>query len=216
MTGAPARPIRIVAVDDHEMIREGLRAILEPEPDLELVAECSRGGEVVGVVERYHPDVVLLDARLPDIGGAEVCRALAEAQPEVAVIILTTYTDEELVRACIAAGARGYVVKDVERFELRESIRAVAAGESVLSPQVTGKVMDGLRSRSGGALDVALNQSQIAILRLVAKGYSNREIAAQISLSENTVKTHLQTVFGKLQVRNRVEAAMLASRRHLI
>lgn len=210
------RPVRIVVVDDHEMIREGVKAMLEPEPDLELVAECGRGDEVAATVERCAPDVVLLDARLPDVSGPEVCRALTESHPETAVIFLTTYTDEDLVDACLKAGARGYVVKDVERFELKESIRAVARGESVLSPQVMGKVLRRLRAGTAANPEVALNQSQIAILRLVAKGYSNREIAAEVRLSENTVKTHLQIVFAKLEVRNRVEAAMLASRRHLI
>jgi DNA-binding NarL/FixJ family response regulator len=216
MTQTRTRPIRVLVVDDHEMIREGLKAMLEPEPDLELIADCGRGDEVPGLVAKHRPDVVLLDARLPDISGAEVCRSLTEADPELAVIILTTYTDEDLVNACVSAGARGYVVKDVERFELKESIRAVARGESVLSPQVMGKVMGRLRSKDAHGSDVVFNQSQIAILRLVTKGYSNREIASEVRLSENTVKTHLQVVFAKLEVRNRVEAAMLATRRHLI
>jgi two-component system, NarL family, response regulator DevR len=211
-----SRHIRILVVDDHEMIREGVRAILEPEPDLELVAECGRADEAAALVERHRPDIVLLDARLPDVSGAEVCRSLTTTYPDLAVIILTTYTEEELVAACIDAGARGYVVKDVERFALKESIRAVARGESVISPQLMGKVMHRLRARSTEPAHIALNHSQIAILRLVAKGYSNREIATHVGLSENTIKTHLQAIFGKLHVRNRVEAAMLASRRHLI
>lgn len=209
--------IRIMVVDDHEMVREGLKAMLEPEPDFDVVAEAGQGARVLELVESARPDVVLLDARLPDVSGPEVCRALAQREPEVRVIILSTYTDDDLVEACVRAGARGYVVKDVERFALKESIRAVCRGQSVLSPQVAGAVMSRLRRDPGRSVSsVSLNQSQIAILRLIARGYSNREIAAEIHLSENTVKTHLQAIFTKLGVRNRVEAAMVASRNHLI
>jgi two-component system response regulator DevR len=208
--------IRIMVVDDHEMVREGVKAMLEPEPDFEVVAEAGLGGRVADVVARSSPDVVLLDARLPDVSGPEVCRELRQAHPDVRVIILSTYTDAGLVEACIKAGAHGYVVKDVERFGLKESIRAVFRGQSVLSPQVAGPVLDRLRIEPEPPAGVSLSQSQVAILRLMARGYSNREIAAQVHLSENTVKTHVQGIFSKLGVRNRVEAAMVASRRHLV
>jgi DNA-binding NarL/FixJ family response regulator len=141
---------------------------------------------------------------------------VVQANSDVQVIILSTFTDDDLVEACVKAGARGYVVKDVEDFGLKQSIRAVSRGQSVLSPKVVGKVMDRLRAGVPGSPEEALNRSQIAILRLIIKGYSNREIATEIHLSENTIKTHLQAIFAKLGVRNRVEAAMLASRRHLI
>ncbi len=212
----PRRRIRILVVDDHVMVREGIKTMLERERDFEVVGETGRGGEVAGLVTSSRPDVVLLDARLPDISGPDVCRALSQSDPEVRVIILSTYTDQDLVEACVKAGARGYVVKDVESFGLKESIRAVSRGQQVLSPQVAGKVMDRLRTQMPGGSGAALNRSQIAILRLIAKGYSNREIANELYLSENTIKTHLQRIFSKLGVRNRVEAAMLASRRHLI
>jgi DNA-binding NarL/FixJ family response regulator len=209
--------IRIMVVDDHEMVREGIKAILEGEPDFEIVSETGLGEEVGELAARTRPDVVLLDARLPDISGPEVCRRLTGSQPEAGVVILTTFTDDELVDACVQAGAKGYVVKDVERFWLKESIRSVSRGESVLSPQVASKLMERMRREAptvtGG---VSLNRSQVTILRLVARGYSNREIAAEMNLSENTVKTHLQGIYGKLGVRNRVEAAMLASKRHLV
>jgi two-component system response regulator DevR len=209
-------PIRILLVDDHQMVREGLKAMLQPEPDFDVVGETGLGNDVVALVEQRRPDVVLLDAHLPDMSGPEVCRSVVQANPDVRVIILSTFTDDDLVEACVKAGARGYVVKDVEDFGLKQSIRAVSRGQSVLSPQVAGKVMDRLRAGLPGAGEEALNRSQIAILRLIIKGYSNREIATEIHLSENTVKTHLQAIFAKLGVRNRVEAAMLASRRHLI
>jgi DNA-binding NarL/FixJ family response regulator len=200
-------------VDDHEMVREGLMSMLSSEPDFEVVGQTGFGEAVAELVETSRPDVVLLDARLPDISGVEVCRRLGRTHPGVAVVILTTYTDIELVEECLQAGARGYVVKDVERFSLKESIRAVSRGQAVLAPQVAGQIIDRLRSRQAGERRPAgLNASQVAILRLISRGHSNREIAADVHLSENTVKTHVQEIFRKLGVRNRVEAAILAGK----
>jgi two-component system response regulator DevR len=205
--------IRVLIVDDHEMVREGLMAMLQPEPDFDVVGQTGRGGGVVELVEATRADVVLLDARLPDVSGVEVCRRLSLSHPEVSVVILTTYTDPDLVQECIQAGARGYVVKDVERFSLKESIRAVYRGQAVLAPQVAGQVIAGARTRQqAGSRRAALSASQVAILRLISRGHSNREIAAEVHLSENTVKTHVQEIFRKLGVRNRVEAAILAGK----
>jgi DNA-binding NarL/FixJ family response regulator len=205
--------IRVLIVDDHEMVREGLMAMLQTEDDFEVVGQTGSGAAVAELVESTRPDVVLLDARLPDVSGVEVCRRLSRSHPAVAVVILTTYTDADLVHECIQAGARGYVVKDVERFSLRESIRAVYRGEAVLAPQVAGHVIEQARSRqTGGSTRAALSVSQVAILRLISRGHSNREIAAEVHLSENTVKTHVQEIFRKLGVRNRVEAAILAGK----
>jgi DNA-binding NarL/FixJ family response regulator len=204
----------VLIVDDHEMVRIGLKAILQAEPDLQVVGETGLGGEVAELVAARSPDLVLLDARLPDTSGPEVCRQLRRSRPEIPVIILSSYTDDELVEECVQAGARGYVVKDIERFSLSESIRAVHGGQAVLAPQVAGRILDRVRDRVvqvGGP--TVLNRSQVAILRLVRRGYSNREIATEVHLSENTVKTHLQDVFRKLGARNRVEAAMLAAER---
>ncbi len=205
--------IRILVVDDHEMVREGLMAMLQSEPDFDVVGQTGRGAEVVDLVEATRSDVVLLDARLPDVSGVEVCRRLTQSHPEVAVVILTTYTDPDLVQECIQAGARGYVVKDVERFSLKESIRAVYRGQSVLAPQVAGQVIERARTRQPAVSRRAtLSASQVSILRLISRGHSNREIAAEVHLSENTVKTHVQEIFRKLGVRNRVEAAILAGK----
>jgi two-component system, NarL family, response regulator DevR len=205
--------IRVLIVDDHEMVREGLMAMLMPERDIEVVGQTGYGEAVVELVETARPDVVLLDARLPDISGVEVCRRLSHSHPSVAVVILTTYTDADLVQECIQAGARGYVVKDVERFSLKESIRSVYRGQAVLAPQVAGHVIEGARTRQQAASRrAALSASQVSILRLISRGHSNREIAAEVHLSENTVKTHVQEIFRKLGVRNRVEAAILAGK----
>lgn len=208
-----ASRIRVLIVDDHEMVREGLMSMLRSEPDFEVVGQTGRGEEVAALVETSKPDVVLLDTRLPDVSGVEVCRRLTRKHPEVAVVILTTYTDVELVEECLQAGARGYVVKDVERFSLKESIRAVHRGQAVLAPQVAGQLIDRMRK---GTLEekrpAGLSASQVAILRLISRGHSNREIAADVHLSENTVKSHVQEIFRKLGVRNRVEAAILAGK----
>jgi len=213
MSVRQATRIRVLIVDDHEMVREGLMAMLQPEQDFEVVGQTGHGLEVADLVQSTRPDVVLLDARLPDLSGVEVCRRLAISHPDVSVVILTTYTDPDLVQECIQAGARGYVVKDVERFSLKESIRAVYRGQSVLAPQVAGHVMEGARAREqAGSRRAALSASQVAILRLISRGHSNREIAAEVHLSENTVKTHVQEIFRKLGVRNRVEAAILAGK----
>lgn len=208
----PDAPIRILLVDDHEMVREGLIAMLQPEPDFEVVGQTGSGTAVAELVESSRPEVVLLDARLPDVSGVEVCRQLSRSHPGVSVVILTTYTDRELVQECLAAGARGYVVKDVERFSLKESIRAVHRGHAVLAPQVAGHVIERMRRPQPEEQTPALNASQVAILRLMSRGHSNREIAAEVHLSENTVKTHVQEIFRKLGVRNRVEAAILAGK----
>jgi len=208
----PADPIRILIVDDHEMVREGLISMLRPEPDFEIVGQAGYGAAVAGLVEQSRPDVVLLDARLPDVSGVEVCRRLGRTHPDVSVVILTTYTDGGLVQECLQAGARGYVVKDVERFGLKESIRAVHRGQAVLAPQVAGQVIERMRHPRPEEGRLALNASQVAILRLISRGHSNREIAAEVHLSENTVKTHVQEIFRKLGVRNRVEAAIEAGK----
>ncbi|HEV3266240.1 MAG TPA: response regulator transcription factor [Acidimicrobiales bacterium] len=206
--------IRIAIIDDHEMVREGLRAILDTEPDFDVVAESGTADDVVQLVGAANPEVILLDARLPGLSGPAACRLLAASHPEVAVLIISTYSDDELVDECIRAGARGYLIKDIERFSLKESIRAVHRGEGAVSPAVAGKVLDRLRSAENAETptEPKLSESQREILRLIAEGYSNREIASRVYLSENTVKSHVQEIFRKLDVRNRVEAAILATK----
>jgi DNA-binding NarL/FixJ family response regulator len=206
------RVIRLLVVDDHEMVREGLRAILAGEPDLKVVGEAGSADNLLELVEQTKPDVVLLDARLPGMSGPEACAQLTQSYPELQVLIVSTYTDDGLVRECIAAGARGYVVKDIDRFELKAAVRSVYRGEGVVSPAVAGKVLDQLRAAPAPPSTSLLNDSQLQILKLIAVGYSNREIAARVHLSENTIKSHVQEIFRKLGVRTRVEAALRASR----
>jgi DNA-binding NarL/FixJ family response regulator len=204
--------IRVLLVDDHEIAKTGLRTMLEPEPDLEVVGEASSANGIIDLIERTSPDVVLLDARLPGTSGAEACRMLRSSHSDVSVIMVTTYTDDALVDECLGAGAKGYIVKDVERFHLKEAIRAVARGQAVLSPSVTHRLLQ--RRRLGTNADAApvLTDGQLALLRHVAEGLSNREIARRVHLSENTVKSQLQEIFRRMEVRNRTEAALRATR----
>jgi DNA-binding NarL/FixJ family response regulator len=209
--------IRIVIVDDHEMVREGLRVMLGAEEDFEIVGEAASADHLDALVDTTRPDIVLLDARLPGISGPEACRRLLESHPDLPVIIVSTYSDEELVDECITAGARGFVVKDIERFSLKQSIRAVHRGEGIIAPAVARPLLERLRRPDSAAPGQRrLSDSQLEILRLMAEGLSNKEIAGRVHLSEHTVKSHAQEIFQKLEVRNRVQAALWASRSGLI
>jgi two-component system, NarL family, response regulator DevR len=205
--------ISVLIIDDHEMVREGLKAMLVTEPDFSIVGDAANAEQALELVERLHPDVALLDVRLPGVSGVEVCRTVSERYPETAVIILTTFTDENLVARCIQAGARGFIVKDIERFDLKRSIRAVARGEAAIDSKAAVAVLAQLRRVPQVAEEAApepLSSQQIVILRLVAQGLSSREIATQLYLSENTVKGYVQEILHRLGVKNRTEAVMVA------
>jgi len=207
--------ITVMIIDDHEIVREGIKAILRDDPGFEVVAESGTANNIGELVASAMPDVILLDARLPGLSGAEACRQLATTYPDIPVLIVSTYSDSDLVGDCIKAGARGYVVKDIEQFGLKESIRAIHRGEGAMSPAVAAKVIDRLRNEENQAPSEPqspLSDTQMEVLRLIAAGFSNREIAARVYLSENTIKSHVQEIFRKLDVANRVEAALRASR----
>lgn len=205
--------IRLLIIDDHEMVREGLKAMLMAEPDFSIVGDAANAEQAFALIERLHPDVMLLDVRLPGMSGVEVCRTVTEKYPETAVIILTTFTDEALVAQCIQAGARGFIIKDIERFDLKRSIRAVARGEAAIDPKAAVAVFAQLRRSPSQLHEPApepLSSQQLVILRLVAQGLSSREIAQQLYLSENTVKGYVQEILHRLGVKNRTEAVMVA------
>lgn len=205
--------IRLLIIDDHEMVREGLKAMLSAEPDFTIVGAAANADQAFALVERQRPDVILLDIRLPGASGIEVCRTVTERYPEIAVIILTTFTDESLVEQCIKAGARGFIVKDIERFDLKRSIRAVARGEAAIDTKAAVAVLAQLRrtpQNKNEPVQEPLSSQQIVILRLVAQGLSSREIAARLYLSENTVKGYVQEILHRLGVKNRTEAVMVA------
>jgi two-component system, NarL family, response regulator DevR len=205
--------IRLLIVDDHEMVREGLKAMLVSEPDFSIVGDAANAEQALELIGRLLPDIVLLDVRLPGASGIDVCRAVTEQYPQVAVIFLTTYTDENLVAQCIQAGARGFIVKDIERFDLKRAIRAVARGEATIDPKAAVAVLAQLRRAPQAVPEPSpesLSPQQLVILRLVAQGLSSREIAAQLYLSENTVKGYVQEILHRLGVKNRTEAVMVA------
>ena len=210
---------RLLIIDDHEMVREGLKAMLVTEPDFDIVGGAANAGQALEMIEHLHPDVVLLDVRLPDASGVEVCQILGKRFPEIGVIILTTFTDEQLVMQCIHAGAKGFIIKDIERFDLKRSIRAVARGEAVIDAKTAAAVsIQSLRQSKVNTepLLESLTAQQLVILRLVAQGLSSREIGLQLYLSENTVKGYVQEILHRLSVKNRTEAVMVAVKARLV
>jgi DNA-binding NarL/FixJ family response regulator len=207
--------IRILIVDDHALLREGLKTVLAAQPDFEVVGESGSAESLTDLVEAAQPDVVVLDALLPGVSGPEACRRLRSTHRDVRVLILTTFLDDQLVDECIDAGANGYVVKDVEQFALVDNIRAVYRGDGVLAPSVAGRLLARLQGDDRPPTTTprpALNDNQLQILRLIGEGNTNREIAKEVHLSELTVKSYLQDIYRKLGVRNRVEAALVATR----
>ena len=205
--------IRLLIVDDHEMVREGLKAMLVAEPDFAIVGDAANAEQTLEMIEHLHPDVVLLDIRLPGMSGIDLCRTITNQYPQTAVLMLTTFTDETLVAQCIQAGARGFIIKDIERFDLKRSIRAVARGEAFIDPKAAVAVLAQLRRAMQVNQEPSpepLSTQQIVILRLVAQGLSSREIATQLYLSENTVKGYVQEILHRLGVKNRTEAVMVA------
>ena len=205
--------IRLVIIDDHEMVREGLKAILVTEPDFSIVGEAANAEQALELIERLRPEIALLDVRLPGVSGIEVCRIVTEQYPETSVIILTSYTDEQLIAQCIQAGAKGFILKDVERFDLKRAIRAVARGEAAIDTKAAATILAQLRRvplEKAEPLKEPLSSQQIVILRLVAQGLSSREIGTQLYLSENTVKGYVQEILHRLGVKNRTEAVMVA------
>jgi two-component system, NarL family, response regulator DevR len=203
--------IRLLIIDDHEMVREGLKAMLVTEPDFAIVGDAANAEQAFALIESLRPDIVLLDIRLPGVSGIDICRTVTEKYPETKVIILTTFTDENLVAQCVQAGARGFIVKDIERFDLKRSIRAVARGEAAIDTKAAAAVLSQLRHAKHVEEEPSpLSAQQLVILRLVAQGLSSREIATQLYLSENTVKGYVQEILHRLGVKNRTEAVMVA------
>ena len=210
--------IRILLVDDHALVREGTRRLLETENDVQVVAEASSGEEAIEVARSLQPDIAVMDIAMPGIGGIEATRAIKKYCPETAVLILSAYDDEPYLLALLDAGAAGFLLKNVHGQELIQAIRAVARGESLLQPSIAEKMMRRLSARPDTTLRSTnvLSEREFDVLRLAARGLPNKEIAARMSLSIRTVHSHLANIFMKMQVGSRTEAVLLALRQGMI
>ncbi|HEV8249382.1 MAG TPA: response regulator transcription factor [Gaiellaceae bacterium] len=207
--------IRVLLVDDQELVRAGFRMILDAEPDLEIVAEAGDGLEALEAADRHTIDVALMDIRMPNLDGIEATRRLLERSPETRVLMLTTFDLNEYVYEALRAGASGFLLKDAPPEKLVEAIRIVADGEALLAPSITRRVIEEYVSRppAGNGLPTELDEltsRELEVLRLVARGLSNAEIAGQLFLGETTVKTHVAHILQKLRLRDRVQAVVLA------
>ena len=206
---APATKATVLLVDDHALLRTGVANIINQEPDLEVVAEAGNGADGVVAFERHHPDVTLVDLRMPVMEGVELVRQIRERDPRARVIVLTTYdTDDEISRA-LKAGAKAYALKDITAEDLVACIRDVLAGKTYIAPAAAAKLAEGVTR-------VQLTPREMATLRLMADGKANKEIAGELGISDRTVKTHLGHLFEKLGVTSRTEAIKVATRRGLV
>ena len=205
--------IRIFLLDDHELVRRGLRDLIETEEDLEVTGEASTADEALRRVAAAQPDVAVLDVRLPDGNGVEVCREIRSHHPSVACLMLTSFADDEALFDAIMAGASGYVLKQVRGNELVEDIRRVAAGQSLLDPGVTARVLDRLRRGPEQDEELAsLTDQEQNILELLAEGLTNRQIGERMYLAEKTVKNYVSNLLAKMGMHRRTEAAVYAAR----
>lgn len=208
--------IRVLLADDHAVVRRGIRQFLEEAGDIDVVAEADDGAEALHLIESHKPDVAVLDIRMPEVTGVEATRRIKKHHPEVRVLILTSYDDDPYVFALLQAGADGYVLKTASGDELVNAVHTVQRGESALSPEIASKVvrqaMTG-RPEQAAAQVEALTERELDVLRLAARGLTNRAIGHELGISHRTVQGHLQSMYGKLAVNSRTEAVTAALRR---
>jgi two-component system NarL family response regulator len=221
--GVPgSEPIRVLVVDDHAVFRRGLQMVLEQEPDIEVVGEAGDGAEAVTMAANTAPDIVLLDVRMPKRGGIDACMAIKDAVPSVSIIMLTISDEEADLYDAIKAGAVGYLLKDIPIDEVATAVRAVRGGQSYISPSMASKLLTEFatmvrRSDERQQLPAPkLTDREMEVLKLVAKGLNNRDIAKQLFISENTVKNHIRNILEKLQLHSRMEAVVYAVREKLL
>jgi DNA-binding NarL/FixJ family response regulator len=213
---APAQH-RVLVVDDHEIVRQGLVALLGRRPGFQVVAEAGTVAEAIEMARKFQPNLVIMDVRLPDGSGIEACRDIRAEFPQTRVVILTSYPDEEAVFSAIVAGASGYLLKQVRGRDLVSALEAVGRGESLLDPAVTEKVLERVRRIATGVAtdDLAqLTSQEQKILLLVAEGKTNKEIAADVFLSDKTVKNYVSSILSKLNLQRRAQAAAYVAKRH--
>jgi len=210
--------IRVLIVDDHLIVREGLRLILETEVGFDLVGEASDGSEAIELAATLHPDVILMDLRMPGMDGLTAIEHLREHQPEIAIVILTTFNEDELMRKGLGLGARGYLLKDTDRGTLFNTIRAAARGETLLKPEIIERLLGGhaTMDKSPTQIDIGLTERELQILEAVAQGERSKEIAYRLGITERTVKAHLSNIYSKLGVDSRAAAVSEAMRKGIL
>ncbi|MGC8635034.1 MAG: response regulator [Candidatus Limnocylindrales bacterium] len=216
--GTTTRPLRLLVVDDHEVVRQGLVSLLERREGFQVVAQAGTVAEAIEAAHKYQPDLIVMDVRLPDGSGIEACREIRSEQPQTRVVILTSYPDEEAVFASIVAGASGYLLKQIRGRDLVAALEAVGRGESLLDPAVTEKVLDRVRRIASGTYTdelAQLTRQEQKILLLIAEGKTNKEIAAEIFLSDKTVKNYVSSILAKLNLQRRSQAAAFVARHRL-
>lgn len=209
--------IKILIADDHLIIRQGLRLILETENDFEFIGEASDGNEAVSLCKKLKPDVVLMDLRMPNMDGLTAIEKLRVEQPQIAVVILTTFNEDELMLRGLQAGARGYLLKDTDRNTLFDTIRAAARGETLLKPEIMARVLSQnaiTKTEAHGPIN--LTERELEVLNAVARGERSKEIAVLLGISERTVKAHLASIYGKLGVDSRAAAIAVAAQSGLL
>jgi two-component system NarL family response regulator len=222
MTAVPAEaPIRVLLADPHALFRRGVRLVLEDESDIEVVGESSDGLDAVDRIVELVPDLVLMDVRMPGVSGIEATRRVRSLVPSVKVAILTVSESDDDLFAAVRAGATGYLLKEVSIEELAEAVRAVARGHSLISPSMASRLLGEFNALSRRVEEQRgtaprLSDRELEVLRLVARGLSNKDIAAELVIAENTVKNHVRNILEKLQLRSRMEAAMYAVREKLV
>lgn len=214
-------PIRVLLADPHALFRRGVRLVLDDEPDIEVIGECDDGLDAVDRIVELSPDLVLMDVRLPGVSGIEATRRARSLVPNVKVAILTVSEDDDDLFAAVRAGATGYILKEVAIEDLPEAVRAVARGDSLISPSMASRLLGEFNALSRRVQEQRgtaprLSDRELEVLRLVARGMSNKDIAAELVIAENTVKNHVRNILEKLQLRSRMEAAMYAVREKLV
>ena len=202
--------IRLVIAEDHQIVREGLRLFLQAQSDMEVVAEAADGRQALQALRTHHPDVLLLDLMMPEVDGLAVLREAPQISPETRILVLTSASNDRLVLPAVRAGAAGYVLKTISSAELAEAVRAVARGEPVLHPEITRMLMREVRQGPAAVAGEAFTQREMDVLSLLAHRLTNKEIAAELGISETTVKTHVRNILSKLGVSTRAEAARYA------